>query len=273
MPGYSLMCPGGIANYCPEYQAVYDAMTTPPDDVIAEQQDIMVRALVAGGVWAGLDVFYLFAQQSNADGEALINWINPAAFAATLHGTVNPAFTSLEGFTGSIAQSSYINSNYNPNTSGINYTLNDACFGVYIRTNIQDSNQIDMGIQLNAAARSYISSRNNIDGFSLCINGSVDYPVEVILDSRGLTVYLRPDNANHGYSKNGSNIVTILENSSSIPNLNFYILALNTMFVGAELFSERQISVSFAGKYINDAKLTILYNAIQGYMTFNGKEV
>lgn len=64
-------------GYIAEYQAVYDAMVSPPPGNVAFQQNKMVRKLVADGVWTKLDIFYCYAQHTNDDGEALLDWKQP----------------------------------------------------------------------------------------------------------------------------------------------------------------------------------------------------
>ena len=61
-----------------EYQAVYSALTTKPSDAIARQQNIMVGAMIDAGTWAKRDAVYIHAQTINSDGEALLDWKQPA---------------------------------------------------------------------------------------------------------------------------------------------------------------------------------------------------
>ena len=118
----------GGAGYSAEYQAVYDSFTNPPPTAVADAQNTMVESLVAAGIWAKLDVFYLFANYWPDDG--LINWINPGTNNAT---AVNaPGFISYEGYTA--ASLKYIDLNYATATHGVNYTQNDSSAGLYCRT-------------------------------------------------------------------------------------------------------------------------------------------
>ena len=64
--------------YCPEYQAVYDAYTTKPSDAVAAIDNTMVAGLVSDGVWAKLDVIWVYASHTNGAGEALLDWKQPA---------------------------------------------------------------------------------------------------------------------------------------------------------------------------------------------------
>jgi len=261
------MCPGGAEQFCAEYQAVYDAMTNPPDADIAIQQDIMVRALVAGGVWTKLDIFYLFAQQSNADGEALINWINPGTFDATL---VNaPAFASLEGFTGDGA-SAYINANWNPTSHGVNYTLNDCAAGYYTRTN-NNHNSTCFGMRDDTiGARTYIELKAAGDLAYGYVNTGGSFS-STITDTSGLYIVRKYDAANASISRNGVTD-TKVEASVGVPDVNLYFLATNDDDSNTRDETDRQISMGFAGK-LTVADVTVFTNAIEAYMDSNGKGV
>jgi hypothetical protein len=109
-----------------DYQAILDRATTlgytlPSASVQAKQNTLLV-SMKADGVWAKLDVFYVFAQDGGADFGTL-NWKNPNANQSTL---VNaPTFVSNGGLMGN-GTSSYIDTNFNPLTQGVQYTQNNA---------------------------------------------------------------------------------------------------------------------------------------------------
>ena len=89
---------GDVATYayCPEYQAVYDAYTTKPSDAVAAIDNTMVVGLVSDGVWAKLDVVWVYAAHINAAGEALLDWKQPAGGA---NQTPQGTFDSATGWT------------------------------------------------------------------------------------------------------------------------------------------------------------------------------
>jgi hypothetical protein len=109
-----------------DYQAILNRATTlgytlPSASVQAKQNTLLV-SMKADGVWAKLDVFYVFAQDGGADFGTL-NWKNPNANQSTL---VNaPTFVSNGGLMGN-GTSSYIDTNFNPATQGVQYTQNNA---------------------------------------------------------------------------------------------------------------------------------------------------
>jgi len=264
------MCPSGD-QFCAEYRAVYDAMTNPPDADIAAQQDIIVRALVAGSVWAKLDVFYLFAQQSNADGEALINWINPGTHDATL---VNaPLFTSLEGFTGDGA-SACINTNYNPTIDAIHLSKNSTSICAYSRSNI------------GAAQKTIIGGSSGANDITQCIAkwtggdmyGNINQtssatPNVILADTLGMIIWNRSGAADKEFYQNKIlKTSTNADNSNILTNKNIYIFCFNDGGV-LKQFHNGQLSMISLGSSFNIDDVDNMTDAVQAYMTSNGKQV
>ena len=93
-------------------------------------QNTLVTDLKTAGVWNKLDVFYVFATDGDSD-FATLNWKAPSSHQVTKINS--PTFTANSGFTGD-GSSSYLDTNYNPATSGTNYTLNDASISIWNNT-------------------------------------------------------------------------------------------------------------------------------------------
>ena len=84
-------------------------------------QNRLMLGLKSSGAWAKLDLLYVFATQATSATDALVNW--KSGFPnGTLMGTVN--FSPNQGFT--LGGNSYIDTNFDPSTSGVNYTLDNA---------------------------------------------------------------------------------------------------------------------------------------------------
>ena len=110
--------------YDSTYQSVLDYGTslgyTLPSDSQKLLQNQLLIDLKTAGVWSKLDTFANFATDGDSN-FALIDWKR-----LTLLTAVNsPTFTTNKGFTGN-GTSSYINTNFNPSTQGVNYTQNNA---------------------------------------------------------------------------------------------------------------------------------------------------
>jgi hypothetical protein len=110
-----------VSDYETESEAIFAAFTTPPDDTRKGHIDTFVAALKTAGVWAKLDILYVFAA---ADSQAAgINWKNPGTYDASQINS--PAFTADRGFA-SNGTSSHINTGFTPSTAGGNFSQNSA---------------------------------------------------------------------------------------------------------------------------------------------------
>jgi hypothetical protein len=121
-------------SFTNEYQAILDraavlGYAVPTYDQQLKQNDLIIL-LKSFGIWSQMDVFYVYANNGSKE-FALLNWINPLLHQCSLINS--PSFTANDGFTGN-GTSSYINTNFNPATSGINYTLNNASIFTYNKT-------------------------------------------------------------------------------------------------------------------------------------------
>jgi len=115
-----------VASFDSDYQAILNKGTSLgynlPSDSVKLKQNTLLTNMKVDGVWAKLDVFYVFAQDGGS-AFGTLNWKNPNANQATL---VNaPTFVSNGGLQGN-GTSSYIDTNFNTATQGVNYTRNNA---------------------------------------------------------------------------------------------------------------------------------------------------
>lgn len=122
---------GSASSFDSDYQAVLDRASTlgytAPSSGQQTLQNTLVTDLKTAGVWDKLDVFYVFATDGDSD-FATLNWKTPSSHQVTKINS--PTFTANSGFAGD-GSSSYLDTNYNPATSGTNYTLNDASISVW----------------------------------------------------------------------------------------------------------------------------------------------
>ena len=107
-----------------DYRAVLTYATslgyTLPSSAQQAKQSKLLADLKAGGIWVKLDTFAMFANDGGSN-FGLIDWKRLALYTAVN----SPTFTTNQGFNGN-GTSSYIDTNFNPATSGTNYVLNDA---------------------------------------------------------------------------------------------------------------------------------------------------
>lgn len=115
-----------IGQFVPDadYQSILDYATTQGYTLPSASQQLLQNQLVVdlkdAGVWSKLDTFAVFATDGNSD-FALIDWKRLMQYTAVN----SPTFTTNSGFSGN-GTSAYIDTNFNPATSGVNYILNNA---------------------------------------------------------------------------------------------------------------------------------------------------
>ncbi len=257
---------GGGGFSSPEYQAVWDSFTTKPSAAVADADNTMVKTLVDAELWSTkLDIFDHLAQEVNSDGESLKNWINPGTFDPAL---VNaPVHVSLEGFT-SDGSTSYINLNWNANSDGVNYVLNSASIGCYIRTNVNETKR-DVGVY--DGTNWLVMMTRFSDNFLIRLN-SADQDGAANTDSRGMNIATKNNPTNAQGYRNKSQLFDNTHNSSVIPNFDVYGLAYNNNGSPGD-FSTKQESLIFGGAGLVQADVNIITDAFETRMDTLGKGV
>ena len=243
------------AGYCTEYQVVYDAFNSKPEESVANAQNTMVQTLVDASLWGGrLDLFYVLA--NDASDNALINWLNPGTNNLTRVGSSLP-FVAYEGFTGKADSASWLNSGWNPKTAGGHFELNNCHLGTYQRIN-QEENFVgcaNLEGNLMAALLPKISN-----GFYIRMNDE-DMQSTVCTNGVGLFIGGRPNSSsNKMWSINGSYVTASRANTIAIANDQMKFAT-----------GSNQYSFGFAGGYLNAIDVSILYYSIKTYMDSNGK--
>lgn len=261
-----------IGNYISIQTQKWTSQTsTKENGLITGGLDNFIKASIAHGYWTSFDRIWIFAVDIQANSCIPIN--NPTASAAT---QVNaPTFTAKQGFNGD-GSTKYINTNFNPNTQGINFTQNNACHYLYCRSAGTNATQYDAG--------------NSNSVVPICYN---DYALKW---SDGKCYSVTNQNANNGtggftnasaagfwaLNRTSSTATEIFKNavsqkawsetSNTIPNLNDYVCAVNgnPTILG---FSTKQFSVRALGSVISSTALSYFSTDINYYMTQLGTNV
>jgi hypothetical protein len=217
-----------------DYQAVLDYATTQGYTLPSAGQQILQNQLVVdlkdGGIWSKLDTFANFATDGDSD-FALIDWIRLSQYTA-----VNtPTFTTDEGFQGN-ATSAYINTNYNPVSSGVNFTRNDASVYLYVKQAATSGTfRVLLGyglLNLGVCNESNVRQRLN--------SGSTNLATAVNLGGTGMKSINRNSSTNLDLYDNNT---LFTRNVTSEPIIN----NTHILLTGANLFSNAQISMVASG--------------------------
>jgi hypothetical protein len=188
------------AGFTAEYSAVLARGTalgyTLPSASVQAKQDTFLAALKSAGVWDKLDVFYCFAQDGSKE-FATLNWKSPSANQCTL--VNSPTWTSNVGFK-SDGATSYIDTNFNASTQGVQFTNNSAgefayqigaLFGTLFGTSGGAGDGLVIGTtvgqRLNMLGTNLTASTDmNGDGFK-CINRTSSTAVELFNETTQLS--------------------------------------------------------------------------------------
>lgn len=242
----------------PEYQTVLTAMVIQPNKTLKTLQNNLTKTLVDNGIWAKGDRLYVFENHTNDNGEALLNWINPAQTATNVGTTHKPYFGMIPNGT-----STYINSGFNPTTAGQKFQRNDATFLYYSRKRVWQ--HIGGG---SASSRTSTQQGSTIGNPSGVINSAAFIATTGIPKQHGFIATTRTaSNVDNLYINSVAKVVNT--NVSAAPaNYPFYVCgALN--LAGTLYYNNAPISIVFIGSALTDQEIEIFRNAIDTYITAN----
>lgn len=251
-----------------EYAAVYNSWVTKPSGSQTAQQNSMVVALIAAGIWAKLDLFYVLAGHTNNSGESLVNWKSPGTYNIEFSPITPPIFVDLEGFTGDGIES-YLDSTWVPLTDAVNYEVNDASYGLYVRTDV-DEVAPDCGVGSFSSQATLSTRQSNL--ISTNIN-ELNLSTVANTDSRGMYVVTRDgENTNQIY-KNKSLLASPNTQSINKPSARIYICKDARIAPPVVESSSKQVSMFFAGASLSQADVDNFTDIFEIYMDSNGKGI
>ncbi len=245
-------------------QTLYDAMPTKPDPDRLKLINDFIKSLISFGIYSKFDFLHILA--AHAKDSSLLNWVNPGTFNATnIYAT---PFQIDRGYTGN-GINQYFNSNYIPSLNGINWSLNSASIGVYLRYNINEIS-CPIGAQDNTPTMNYVAllPRWSNNYYITMMSGKI-VPYITNTDSRGLFIATRvASNRQLGYK---GKIAVIDDPTVSTRNMDktLFILALNENGPPNQ-FSTNQISLDFAASGFSQTDVNNFYDTIKILLTCIG---
>jgi len=240
-----------------EYTAILARATalgyTKPSTSQQVKQNDLITTFKTANIWSKMDIFYMFANDGSKE-FATLNWQNPNVHQCTLINS--PTFTSNDGFLGN-GTSSYIDTNFNPASSGVNYTLNDASIFIYNKTYLLNAfiTGVDTG-SFNCLRMSPASGNQRINmGLGGIFAPTVDFDSATFKWRK-----LSRTNATTGIASKNTTQTTHTASSVSIESQNQLILKSGSSFAG--------LNVAAFGMGANlVSENTDHYNAINNYIT------
>lgn len=251
------------------WTALYNAMTNKPSAAYSAAANTFVKTLVDGGVWAKLDRLFVFQAETNAGGEALLDWIHPTGTPAALaygSGGSNPTFTANRGFTCVFANKQYISTQYNPSTNGSAFKLDDASLGFYFRKLNLANTQLQMGVNV-SNGQNYLSCsprynaltlRANARFYSSCNITAGQYTTGRTQDFTGIYGVIRYDSG-HIYQCRNNTLTSIESNSVAIPN---GIIDIGRNYT---YYTDGEFSMAWIGGALTQTDMTLLVSAYESF--------
>ncbi|MEM9264516.1 MAG: hypothetical protein AAGA46_03235 [Cyanobacteria bacterium P01_F01_bin.13] len=265
MPAFTFSGTGGVSD--PDAAAFIATWTGTYSQAEIDAVDAFFINMKSDSLYAKMDFMVLLALDNSVDA---LRWMNTPSTSATNNGAT---FTARQGFTGN-GSSAYIDTGFNPNTAGGNYSLDAASLGAYSRTNISEASYVIGAQNSSTSGRSYVSPRWS-DGFHYTdVNGGGGSPWTTASssDSRGLWGSSRTSNTLKTAYRNGVVQDTDASSSNALPGHNLYLLALNNG--GARQGeSSGQIAFAYAGGDLSDSNNANLSTHVTALLTAFGANV
>lgn len=235
-------------------------MTMRPTITRRSLMGTLIGDLITAGVWGKLDGLYVLA--ANNEQAAKLNWVGAGMQDLT---AVNaPTFQIDRGFTGDGA-ASYLDTN-TVMSALEKFTPNNATLGLYVRTNVSSSSQMDIGSDaptyMNVNNGGNVNARVNSSGGTAITVSNGGNPTGLFAWSRNASnaSIFRAGSllgtaavANGSYDSGAASSLTILKRSTN--------------------YSTRQIAAVVVGSELSGAEHGSLNTALSTYLTAVGAAV
>lgn len=225
--GFKSVFSGGFTS---EYQAILNTATLSGYTLPSASQQILQNQLIvdlkSAGYWNRFDTFTMFATDGDED-FALLDWKRLINYTAIN----SPTFFPNQGFLGN-GSSAYIDTNFTPSIDGVQYTLNNAGFSVYIyqpastqgKYLVANNNTGDPSIRM----RTHNNPSQVIDGQ---MNSNVTTVVQGINSNQVGHYHLdRIASNSFRYQMNSTEGNPYNQSSSGLPSFTTWILRITTQY-------------------------------------------
>lgn len=250
-------------------QAVISYATTQgytlPSGPVLLKLDTLLAGLKSDGIWDSLDIIYAFKTDGDRD-FAKINLKDPGTYDCTEIGT--PVFTTNKGFDSNGGLNG-LDTNWNPSSNGVNFTLNNASLFAWNFEQPQALGLSQSGCGVETAIGKVIIRQ--LHSTNVIALHSVNQDVNSVTLSKLLDENPRlyhavrtASNANALYI-NGMLYDSELRASSSMPNSNLYVCGYNAEGTLSNPYTGN-ISILGVGASLS-TKASELYTMLNTYIT------
>lgn len=227
--------------------------------------DTLIKCLKQDTIWSVLDFLYPYALAKDT-GQSHINWVNPGSYRAIKNGTTT--FTADQGWQ-SDGTSGYHSTQWISSSNGVNFTLNSASFGCYIRTN-SDNTAVTGGSTSASNTGMYMQVRS-----SNLFYGILNHNTSVVnisnSDSRGMFAINRSASDSISLIKNG----TATKKASVSGGLSTRVVTLEAYNLNGTMryWNSRQFSLQFGGGSMSNFRHSVFNTDFERVMDRMGTGV
>lgn len=217
-----------------------------------------ITGLKSDGIWNKLDALWLIANETEEQGKK-----NLKANKFNLVPINSPTFTVDRGYSTN-GTTQYIRTGTAPKYQN-NYTQNNASFGLYVNTNV-DQNAVDMGNTYLSYNLLYTRLSN---ATYTAINDGGSTPSTANATSIGFYAVDRQASANYKVYKNGVALVTQSIVSTGVTDFEFFIGARNNIGT-ADRFASKRYALAFIGGGLSATEHANFYTRVNTLLTAIG---
>jgi hypothetical protein len=243
-----------------------DSQVTNVNNFVAMLKD----SLVIDSLAQMFDVMYVMANQTKTSAlKNLVNRVDDLDGVQTNPGGANDTldFVPFEGYLGYAngTQEAYINTNFNPSTDGVNFTLNDASFGFYIREGTQGETYNIAGCS-DGSNVIICNPRRPNDFIITKFNDNTTVETDTTQNPLGLWIMNRTGASAYTILKNNTTIVTATTTTTALPNVELFLFRHNINGTPQANVALRQLSFFFMGESFDATEVRKINNCIESYM-------
>lgn len=251
------------ANLIPEFKIYAESLTMPlTNDMANALGNFYNDVITNAGITALSDLFdAVWMLQNETEESSFRNLVKNA------HHLTKSGIVTFEQYVGVTGGGGYLDTNYNPNTEGVRYTQNNASIGFYSLSDKKETGTVEMGSR-SVPITDILLAASRKDGKTYLRVNNAEAQLYFGFDTESVGLYIGTrDGANlaHLYCyKDKSlivNISAVSGNTTSINNLNIYLLSLNNNGTQSSA-STKTLQFAFAGKHITTAVRDVIVDAL-----------
>jgi hypothetical protein len=259
------------SSYTPEVVSYISGLTTPLSNTEKNLLNTLCKSLKTALSITSLDQAfdYLNIRAGETQEQSLRNFVKRANDSTAVNA---PTWTKDEGFTGN-GTSSYVEVDYIPST-GTNFTLNDASYGIYYRNFVRGAAKYNGAYSTTADGGA--SNRLLIGSIDpTYLMATINSGAVTVLDNNttGLYIVNRLTSSVINWFRNKTKSANVASTSTKRPNQKMLECAARTEAGTVGLFNTSQIAFSFCAKGLTDAQHSGIVDAFEAYLDAKGKGV